>query len=311
MRRSVREATIGFSLLAALAGGFALWFWLTGVAFGQKVWTFRLRFADAAGLAPQSTVTFRGVAVGTVRQVKPESGAVLVTVQINDANLLLPRPLLAQVRSGSLLGGDPQIALVTEAATPPSGLPGPLAKNCDPSRIVCVDGLVQGIPTPSLTTVMGLIESILAKTEKEDVIGKVASTTTEISKTSRAFGQTAKRADLMLASSDQLVKQLQTAVRQAQPVITNLKAATAEANATMKHANNITAAFDNPKVINELKRTISNAEQLTRRVDSIGGDVQKLSSDPGFVDGLRSVTLGLGKFFDELYPSIKQPGKAN
>ncbi|NBQ20554.1 MAG: MCE family protein [Synechococcaceae bacterium WB6_3B_236] len=192
MRRSVREATIGFSLLAALAGGFALWFWLTGVAFGQKVWTFRLRFADAAGLAPQSTVTFRGVAVGTVRQVKPESGAVLVTVQINDANLLLPRPLLAQVRSGSLLGGDPQIALVTEAATPPSGLPGPLAKNCDPSRIVCVDGLVQGIPTPSLTTVMGLMESILAKTEKEDVIGKVATTTTEISKTSRAFGQTAR-----------------------------------------------------------------------------------------------------------------------
>ena len=57
--------------------------------------------------------------------------------------------------------------------------------------------------------------------------------------------------------------------------------------------------------------TISNAEQLTRRADSIGGDVQKLSSDPGFVDGLRSVTLGLGKFFDELYPSIKQPGKAN
>ena len=104
MRRSVREATIGFSLLAALAGGFALWFWLTGVAFGQKVWTFRLSFADAAGLAPQSTVTFRGVAVGTVRQVKPQSGAVLVTVQINDANLLLPRPIIAQVRSGSLLG---------------------------------------------------------------------------------------------------------------------------------------------------------------------------------------------------------------
>jgi phospholipid/cholesterol/gamma-HCH transport system substrate-binding protein len=311
MRRSVREATIGFSLLAALVGGFALWFWLTGVAFGQKVWTFRLRFDDAAGLAPQSTVTFRGVAVGTVRQVKPESGAVLVTVQINDQSLLLPRPLLAQVRSGSLLGGDPQIALVTEAATPPRGLPGPLAKNCDANRIVCADGLVQGIPTPSLTTVMGLMESILAKTEKEDVIGKVASTTTEISKTSKAFGQTARRADLMLASSDQLVKQLQTAVRQAQPVITNLKAATAEANATMKHANNIAAAFDNPKVINELKRTISNAEQLTRRVDSIGGDVQKLSSDPSFVDGLRSVTLGLGKFFDELYPSIKQPGKAN
>ena len=36
MRRSVREATIGFSLLAALVGGLGLWFWLTGVVFGQK-----------------------------------------------------------------------------------------------------------------------------------------------------------------------------------------------------------------------------------------------------------------------------------
>ncbi|MAR07404.1 MAG: mammalian cell entry protein, partial [Cyanobium sp. NAT70] len=41
MRRSVREATIGFSLLAALVAGLGLWFWLSGVVFGQKTWSFR------------------------------------------------------------------------------------------------------------------------------------------------------------------------------------------------------------------------------------------------------------------------------
>ena len=66
------------------------------------------------------------------------------------------------------------------------------------------------------------------------------------------------------------------------------------------------SAFDNPKTINELKRTLSNAEQLTRRIDVIGGDVQKLSGDPNFVNGMRSVTVGLGKFFDELYPEIRK-----
>ena len=34
MRRSLKEASIGFSLLAAIAGGVGLWFWLSGFLFG-------------------------------------------------------------------------------------------------------------------------------------------------------------------------------------------------------------------------------------------------------------------------------------
>lgn len=48
---------------------------------------------------------------------------------------------------------------------------------------------------------------------------------------------------------------------------------------------------------------MSNAERLTARLDAVGGDVNKLTSDPKFMDGVRSVTVGLGKFFDELYPA--------
>jgi phospholipid/cholesterol/gamma-HCH transport system substrate-binding protein len=35
----------------------------------------------------------------------------------------------------------------------------------------------------------------------------------------------------------------------------------------------------------------------------VGGDVQKLTADPAFMDGVRSVAVGLGLFFDELYPA--------
>jgi len=34
----------------------------------------------------------------------------------------------------------------------------------------------------------------------------------------------------------------------------------------------------------------------------VGGDVKKLTSDQEFMNGIRSVAIGLGKFFDELYP---------
>ena len=310
MRRSLKEASIGFSLLAAIAGGVGLWFWLSGFLFGKKSYPIQMRFADASGLASKSTITFRGVPVGVVSKVSPQGNTVLVDGQITNPQLLLPRPISAQVRSGSLLGGDAQVALETSSIAAPKG-PGPLASNCDPTLIVCANGLVHGVPTPSLTSVMGMMQNLLVKAEQQDLITKGATTLTEVSKTSKAFGITAKRADAVLVSGNQLVLQLQQAVKEADPVIKNLKLATAQANATLKHTNNIVSAFDNPKTINELKRTVSNAEQLTRRYDAIGGDVQKLSGDPNFVNGLRSVTVGLGKFFDELYPELRKPSKGS
>ena len=89
MRRSVREATIGFSLLAALLGGLGLWFWLSGVVFGKKTWASQLSFKDAAGLAPQSVVTYQGVPVGSVEAVTPQAGSVLVRAQITNPVLKL------------------------------------------------------------------------------------------------------------------------------------------------------------------------------------------------------------------------------
>ena len=292
MRRSVREATIGFSLLAALVGGLGLWFWLTGVVFGQKTYSIRLRFQDAAGLAPQSVVTYQGVPVGSVHSVTPEAGWVAVEAKINDRSLKLYRPITAQIRSGSLLGGDPQVALDTQATIPASDTSGgPTSSTCNPTRIVCEGGLIKGEVTPSLTTVMGLMERILTQADQDKLISKGATTLTALTKTSEDFSALAEKAE-------GLVAELQSAVENAGPVIDNLDSATT-------HARNVLGALDNPKSLNELKKTVSNAEQLTRRIDVISGDIQQLTSDPNVINGFRSVSIGLGKFFDELYPSIK------
>ena len=36
MRRSVREAIVGFSLLAAIAGAGGFWFWLRGISLASQ-----------------------------------------------------------------------------------------------------------------------------------------------------------------------------------------------------------------------------------------------------------------------------------
>ena len=66
MRRSVREAIVGFTLLAAVTGSAGLWFWIKGISLASRQWTIQVRFADAAGLADRSSVTYRGVLVGRV-----------------------------------------------------------------------------------------------------------------------------------------------------------------------------------------------------------------------------------------------------
>ena len=37
--------------------------------------------------------------------------------------------------------------------------------------------------------------------------------------------------------------------------------------------------------------------------------MRKLTDDPKFMDGIRSVSVGLGKFFGELYPAQTQAAK--
>ena len=66
MRRSVREALVGFSLLAAIASGLGLTFWLRGISLSSRNWRVQASFENAGGLAERSPVAFRGVVVGSV-----------------------------------------------------------------------------------------------------------------------------------------------------------------------------------------------------------------------------------------------------
>ena len=127
MRRSVREALVGFSLLAALASGFGFWLWLKGVSLSRNTWTIRASFADAAGLAERSPVSYRGVLVGNVRRITVSDKAVEAELEINDPRLRLSRPVAARVGASSLLGGDAMVSLLsagpTARAAGPLGMP--------------------------------------------------------------------------------------------------------------------------------------------------------------------------------------------
>lgn len=294
MRRSVREAMVGFTLIAALAGSGLFWLWLRGVSLASRTWRFQVNFADASGLAERSAVTYRGVLVGNVNKLTTTTSAVVAELEIDDPTLQLPLPLVAQVQEASLLGGDAVVALIAPSRQLPAATPGPTAADCNRSLTVCAGTTLNGVNAASISSLTVTMQKLLEQVDRENLVP-------ELVKTTRSFDMTAKEATKFLEDGQQLIKELEAAVNKAQPTIDNLNASTA-------NIRNFTHALDNPKTVSELKTTVTNAEKLTARWNEVGGDVEKLTADPGFMNGLRSVGIGLGKFFDELYPA--QSGSA-
>ena len=282
MRRSVRDAIVGFTLIGGIIGFSATALWLRGVRLGSSHWTLTALFNDAAGLAERSPVTYRGILVGSVRSISVTSESVVAELEINKADLRLPLPVTATVGSASLLGGSAQVALVSSGTPLPPDAPLPQAPGCQPTRQLCSGGTVVGQEVPSLSTVTATMQELLAQVQDERVIPNVAASLEQIEATTKSFEL------LTVRLQDELVK--------AAPVIRNLELATA-------HLNNIVASLDNPQTLSELQQTAANAAQLTATIDAVGGDVARLTGDPEFMEGVRNLTIGLGELFGEIYPA--------
>ena len=282
MRRSVRDAIVGFTVIGGVVGFASMALWLRGVRLGASHWTLTARFNDAAGLAERSPVTYRGILVGSVSSIAVTSEAVVAELEINNGDLRLPLPVSATVGAGSLLGGDAEVALVSRGTPLPQDSPLPRGADCQPTRQLCNGGTVVGREVPSLSTVTATMQELLAQVQDARVIPNVAASLEQIEATTKEF--------------EALTMQLQDELAKAAPVLRNLEAATA-------HVNNIASSLDNPQTVSELKQTAANAAKLTAKIDAVGGDVAQLTGDPEFMEGVRNVTIGLGELFAEIYPA--------
>ena len=282
MRRSVRDAIVGFTLIGGIVGFASTALWLRGVRLGSSHWSLTARFSDAAGLAERSPVTYRGILVGSVRSIAVTPEAVVAELEINNADLRLPLPVTATVGSSSLLGGSAKVALISAGRPLEKDAPLPRAAGCRADLQLCDGSSVEGREAASLSTVTETLQELLAQAQQERVIPHAAESLEQIDATAQEF--------------EALTVQLQDELAKSAPVIRNLELA-------MAHLNNIVASLDNPQTLNELQQTAANAAQLTATIDAVAGDVAQLTGDPEFMKGVRNLTIGLGELFGEIYPA--------
>ena len=281
MRRSLRDAFVGFSLLGGLVVFSGAMLWLRDFQLGSKSWEISANFKDASGLAKMSPVTYRGIIVGSVQKINFTPNTVETTIKIHKNNLILPKPVIAKIVTSSVLGGDAQLSLISLGNSLNINEKFKLDKDCPNKIILCSGDKVKGVEMVNISTITEGLDEILNQTDKEAIINKVSESIEQFDKTQ------ANLDELVLLSKEEILR--------AKPIISEL---TKAAN----HLNNILESLDNPKTLKDLQELASSTNSLTKKMDKMSSDVGNIMEDKELINALKRVTIGLGKLFDDIYP---------
>jgi len=281
MRRSLRDAFVGFSLLGGLVVFSGAMLWLRDVRIGSKTWEISANFKDASGLAQMSPVTYRGIIVGSVQKIKFTQSTVETKLKLNKDNLILPKPVIAKIVRSSVLGGDAQLSLISLGKSLTRDELIEFKKDCPNERILCDGDSIQGKQMASISSLTEGVNTIIDQADREAIVKKLSESIMQFDKTQ------ANLDELILFSKSELIR--------AKPIISELKEASI-------HLNNILASLDNPETLKDIKEITSTSSSITKKIDQISSDMGNMMEDKELVEALKRVTIGLGKLFDEIYP---------
>jgi phospholipid/cholesterol/gamma-HCH transport system substrate-binding protein len=89
--RTVREGTVGLFAILGLVIFAGITIWLRGAKWGEKSYQIIVDFSDVSGLQLGAPVTYRGVQVGKLIGLQPQSNNVMAILEITSNELRIPR----------------------------------------------------------------------------------------------------------------------------------------------------------------------------------------------------------------------------
>lgn len=170
MRRTVRLQVVGFVVLAAVGIAYTgLRYAEVGRVFEWTTYTVELRLAEPGGIYTNAAVTYRGINVGRVDEMRPTREGVVVELAINEDTPAIPaQGLRASVKNLSLVG-EYYVNLVPHSESAPylhegSVIPAAQADiPVPPAQLVSnVNQLVTSVPLDALRTVVDELHKAFA-----------------------------------------------------------------------------------------------------------------------------------------------------
>ena len=281
MRRSLRDAFVGFSLLGGLVIFSGAMLWLRDFRLGSKTWEISASFKDASGLAKMSPVTYRGIIVGSVQNISFTPNTVETKIKLNNDNLILPKPVIAKIVTSSMLGGDAQLSLISLGKSLNKNELITVNKDCPQKRVLCSGDKIKGVEMVSISSLTEGINGIIDEADRQAIVNKVSESIQQFDRTQ------ANLDELVLLSKSELIR--------AKPIISELTKASF-------HLNNILESLDNPETLKDIQELASTSSSLTKKIDQMSSDMGNIMEDKELINALKRVTIGLSKLFDDIYP---------
>ena len=281
MRRSLRDSIVGFSLLGGILIFTFFSFWLRGVRLSSKNWHLFAEFNNASGLSKKSPVTYRGILVGSVEDIIFTNESIQAKITLNNHDIILPKPAFAKVVTNSFLGGDVQVALETSEKIIPQNTAKPTSEKCDSKLIVCEGDIITGKQLSSLSNITNKISQLLKVSNQENLIENIVNSIDQ-------FDKTQENLDELIFLSKQEILRIEPLIK--------------EITTSANHLNNILSTIDDKETLNDIKLTINAAKSISAKLVDMSDDFEKLTNDKELTKSIRDLTIGLSKFFNEIYP---------
>ncbi len=147
--RTIREGSVGLLILLGIGlfGGLVLW--LRGFNPANRPYKLVAEFDDTMGVQIGTPVMYRGVPVGRVMSITPQSNSVELGLEITEKDLRIPNEVLVETVESGLIGEvSVEITPLVELSEAAIDIP-PMGKECDSSVILCDGARLQGELGPS------------------------------------------------------------------------------------------------------------------------------------------------------------------
>jgi phospholipid/cholesterol/gamma-HCH transport system substrate-binding protein len=287
--RLLREGSVGLLLISGLLVLGAGVAWIKGFSLGNRSYTVWVNFPAVVGVQTGSTVNYRGVKVGRVLEMVPDSGGVRLKIAINPADLKIAANSTFTIDQVSLLG-ESVLNINPSQENPITTASRPLDRDCDRAQILCEGSQLKGqdgVNTDSMIRSMMQLTNAYANPQ---FMGQITALTTnstkaaaDISTLSKEFSGLARSLRNDLSGQEGTAQNISRAVQQIGGAAESFRGTAQEFSAVANQAQGTTTQATQALVqINDLlaaNRTtlVSTLDNLNATSGGLRDSVSKLT----------------------------------
>ncbi|PZO41189.1 MAG: MCE family protein [Pseudanabaena frigida] len=277
-RKTLRDGALGLFIIGGVVALGGALLWLRGLQLSSSKFTFTIKMPDASGLNTGSVVRFRGVEVGRVIALTPQTEGVDVQVSIENSKLVIPKQSVAETNQSGFLGNTnidifpPKEKLAIDSKLDP------LAKDCNSELIICQGGEVVGSQGVSFIALLKDSSTALRKINDQNLIDNLNDTLVSAKATARSIQKLTDSANRVVSTFEgQIVKFGDTA--------------DAISGAATKVGNVANSAQDLIEVNREkLAQTLDGIAAASREARALLATAKPLLNDGKFIENLQKLS---------------------